>query len=82
VRETRTVTNSYTLGQLAIHPATRDIVFQRLNPLNVPEEKIRMVDGMLDEMRSLNMGGGIPLHILIPLMEELDAVGYPLPPHS
>jgi hypothetical protein len=33
-------------------------------------------------MRRLNMSGGIPPHILIPLIKEVDAIDYPLPTHS
>ena len=76
-----TVTNSYTLAQLATHPATSEIVFRHLKPLGLSEGRIRSVHGTLDGMRQYNMGGGIPMRILAPLMEELDGMGHPLPPH-
>lgn len=72
------VSGSYSVGYLVGHPQTREIVLRHLKPLMLGEEQLRSVDGTLRGMFETNMGGGIPYEIIVPLMDELDAIPMPL----
>lgn len=65
------VSQIYTLAYLVKHTASREIVLKHLSPLGINEERLSRVDATLSALMD-NMGGGIPHHIIIPLIEELD----------
>jgi hypothetical protein len=67
------VTKTYTLAFLVKHPASREIVLRHLTPLGIAESQLSRVDSTLSSLMN-NMGGGIPYHIIVPLIEELDCL--------
>jgi len=65
------ISSTYTFAFLVKHPASKEIVLKHLAPLGIDEAHLSRVDGTLSSLLE-NMGGGIPYHILVALMEELD----------
>lgn len=76
-----TISSTYTLGYLAMHPKTKEIVYRHLKPQIVTYGiDPASVHGTLREMFDHNMGGGIPFDIIVALMKELDMLKLPLRP--
>jgi hypothetical protein len=65
------VSQTYTLAYLVKHPASKEIVLKHLSALGIDEERLSRVDATLSALMD-NMGGGIPHHIIVPLIEDLD----------
>lgn len=66
------------LSYLATIPKAREVILKHLNPNAngiVPNinERLEFM-GSIREMFDVNLGGGIPAHICIALMTELDAL--------
>jgi hypothetical protein len=76
-----TVSGTYTLAYLSLHPKTKPVIYKHLGSL-VKEHGIELgsIDGTLQEMFDHNMGGGIPYETITALMQELDDLNYPLRP--
>jgi hypothetical protein len=67
------VSQTYTLAFLVKHPASKEIVLRHFTPLGIGEGQLSRVDSTLSSLMD-NMGGGIPYHIIVPLIEELDCL--------
>jgi hypothetical protein len=68
----KSVTNTYTLAYLAVHPITKEIIHKYLSPLVGDMKHIEFIDCTLDDLAIYNMGGGIPYEIMMLLKKELN----------